>query len=239
MLILFDDLGTLFSLDKVRKRFIVAGIEEALADYWIMKLGQAMMASSLAGKYIPFRDLAYSTLKHLFAAENISERYVDDTLDSLEEIEPFDDAAECLRSLRSDGHRLAVLTNFAYDDAERLLRRSGLKKEFHRIYSADDAKACKPNPSIHQIVFRTMFTAPYDCCVVSAHDWEIMGAEAAGMNGVYVNRIEGLFPFPERPSLIVPCLRDVPGLISKEFGKPAVADETGFEGERIKRYGRA
>jgi 2-haloacid dehalogenase len=240
MLVIFDIVGTLFSLEKVKNRFQDNGVRPELMELWLARVQQMSMAATLAGKYIPFKVLASCTLKQLFALENIHERYFDDILDTLEDIEPWDDAGECLRGLRTDGHRIAALTNCDSEEVERLLLRSGLKKELERVYSADIAKACKPHPALYELLFRTMFAAPYECCMVTAHEWDIFGAESLGMNTVYINRLEKQWPFPESPSgFMVSSLREVPRLISKVFGKPAGTQENTLSAQELKLHGEA
>lgn len=217
MVVIFDVVGTLFSLDKVRDRFRDAGIRPEIMELWFDRVLQWAMASTLAGKYTPSTILAHSALQQLFALQNIDEEHLDGVLGSLQEIEPWDDARECLRTLRSDGYRLVALTNSGIDDTERLLERSGLRKEFEGLYSADDAKACKPHHAPYAAVLRTMFVVPLDCCLVTAHEWDILGAQSVGMHTVYVNRLEKQWSFPTSPSSIVSSLCEVPDAISRQF----------------------
>ncbi len=221
MLIMFDVIGTLFSLNRIRDRFREAGLREDLALLWFTRLTQSAMAATLASKYVPLALLARSTLKQLLLQEQASEQQLDGLVGSLEEIEPYGDARGCLRTLRDDGHQLVALSNGGYEDTERLLKRSGLGMELDRFYSADMVKACKPHPALYDLVFRTMFVGPYDCCMVAAHGWDILGAQSRGMLTIYVNRLEKLWPFPQGPEgFVVNNLRDVPFAIAsqKELG---------------------
>jgi 2-haloacid dehalogenase len=154
-------------------------------------------------------------------------------------MEAWSDAEECLHALRADGHRLVALTDDNRDNTRRLLERTGLWKWFERIHSADTTRACRPCRTMYEHLFRTMFAGPYEYCLVSAHGWDILGAETLGMYSVYVNRLEQQWQFPEPPAgFVVSSLNDVPAVISQAFGKPADAQENAQEGT-AKGYGEA
>ncbi len=208
----------IFSLDAVKKRFQKEGIPESMMELWFAKLLQAAMASTLARKYVPFRVLAAATLNQLLNLHDLDTKAADQVLTSLDEIRPWPDAPACLRALRARGHRLIALTNGGAGDAEVLLERWGLRKEFGRVFSADMANFCKPHPAPYEMVLTRMLAGPYDCCMVSAHSWDILGAEALGMNTVYVSRLEQQWGFPGSPAgVIVPVLADVPSAIMRQF----------------------
>jgi 2-haloacid dehalogenase len=240
MLVIFDMVGTVFSLSKVRSTFQKKGIGQPLMDLWFSRLLQGLMASTLAGRYCSFGALARSTLEQVFAQNNIRERYMEDVLESLQEIEPWDDARDCIHTLQRDGHRLIAMSNNDLEGTERLLLRSGLRKSFDRLYSADITKACKPHHALYELLFRTVFAAPYECCMVSAHGWDILGAGALGMNTVYVNRLEQQWAFPDPPEgFTVANLHEVPELITRTFGKPLDSAVDTDDPDRHKRHGAA
>lgn len=217
MLLIFDVLGTLFSFDAVKKRFQALNMPGLLMELWLAKLLRAAMASTLARKYVPFRVLAQSTLKQLLTRHEIDERAAEPLLASLDEVRPWPDAPSCVRALRAREYRLVALTNNGAEETELLLDRWGLRKEFERVFSADMAKCCKPHPAPYEIVLTRMLAGPYDCSMISAHAWDVLGAESMGMNTVYVSRLEKQWIFPGSPAgLIVPSLADVPAAILRQ-----------------------
>ena len=218
MVILFDVLGTLFSLNKVMDRFRDQGIPQEVMELWFEKLMQTAMASALTRKYFPLDVLARSTLLQVFAQKKVHEKQLERILTALQEIEPHGDARGCLRTLRDDGHRLVALSNLSYDETERLMLRSGLYGEFERFYSADMARACMPHPALYELVFRTMFVGPYESCMVAAYGWNVLGAHAVGMSTIYIERAEKLWPFPGSPAgFIVSNLRDIPFAVASRL----------------------
>jgi 2-haloacid dehalogenase len=240
MHVIFDVPGTLFSFGKVIERFQEQGIRKEMADIWFARLMECSMACAAAGTYTQFKEIARSVLKQIFSREMIPERQIDNVLFSLDEIKPWDDASESLHNLRADGHRLVALTNSSRDDALHLLKEAGLWKWFDRIYSADTVRACKPYHALYEHIFRTLFAGPYDCCMISAHGCDILAASSLGMNSVYVNRVEGQWPFPgDPPGLEVSSLKEAAIAVSITFGKPAEADEAGAAGAGVKWYGEA
>lgn len=71
MLVIFDVVGTLFSLERIRRALRNRALPEETLELWFARLLQAAMASTLAGRYVPFKDLAESNLRQLFAITSL------------------------------------------------------------------------------------------------------------------------------------------------------------------------
>lgn len=221
MIILFDVPRTLFSLEKMRIRFREAGAEPDLVDLWMANIQDLSMAAALAGKFYPYRDLARSALRQLLDQKNLRVTHPNALLDTLLEIGVSGSALPCLRTLRRDGHRLVALSDCDYDDIELILEQSGLRPEFERVYSTDMVRTCKPHPALFEMVFLTLLAAPYDCCMVSVHGRDILGAQSLGLSSVYISWLEKQWPFPDSPpGFTVSGLRDVPFAIASQIEKP-------------------
>jgi len=221
--VIFDVVGTLFSLDRVREVFRDCDGDGEIVDLWFARLLQSAMAVTLAGRYVPFAEAAESTLRQLQTAKGLGEDVVGSALGALQHLHAWHDADECLKSLQAGGHLLAALTNSGSDAAEALIQRAALRQQFQAILSADDTRACKPHPAPYRRALEILRVSPEETCLVAAHAWDILGAAACGLSTVWVSRLEKQWPFPgEPPGKTVTCLAEVPGALAdlENGGKP-------------------
>jgi 2-haloacid dehalogenase len=57
----------------------------------------------------------------------------------------------------------------------------------------DEVRAYKPDPRPYRLVLKTVG----DATLVAAHAWDIVGGVRAGMQGIWVNDGEHVWPFPD------------------------------------------
>lgn len=106
---------------------------------------------------------------------------------------PYPDTREILTRLRSQGTRLAIITNAPWDTPARLLRGD---LERWRIEGFFDAFICsgevpwrKPNPAFMLAAAEALGIAADECLVVGdTLESDIAGARAAGMRSAWINR---------------------------------------------------
>ena len=121
------------------------------------------------------------------------------------ELEPFPDAAEAV-ALTANA---AVLTNGGAEDTEKLLRRGGIEM---RVISVEEVHAYKPHPLPYRFAAEQLGDR---ILLVSAHAWDVLGAQAAGFDAVWVDRGERVWPFPE--SWSAPCASTLPEAVRMAF----------------------
>lgn len=102
-----------------------------------------------------------------------------------------------LAKLREQGHTLVALTNSPLATAEAQLLHAGLAPLLDRIFSAEQVGRLKPAPEPYRQV-----TAAYPgarAVMIAAHDWDIAGAQAAGLETALLTR-PGVHPLPGSPA---------------------------------------
>lgn len=129
-----------------------------------------------------------------------------------EEMDPYPDVPGGLIRLRDAGHRLAVLTNSAGETATAHLERAGLLACFERVVSVEEVGAYKPDRRVYEHALRTFDTPAGETWLVSAHDWDVIGAHAAGLRTAFVER-GGPQPVTVMPDLTVPSLDELDRLL--------------------------
>jgi len=194
MNVVFDSMGTLFELTPVRERLGAAETEA-----WFERILHTGLALTVAGEFVPFQELARSTLATTAARLGLDVD-VDDVVELLQQLPPAPDAREALE--RAD--RAFVLTNGGREGGEQLLERAGLSGLVERVYGVDEVRAYKPDPRTYRLVLDDLGGAT----LVAAHAWDVVGASRAGMQAVWVSREEQVWPLPDglAPHVTVPSL---------------------------------
>lgn len=105
-----------------------------------------------------------------------------------EEMPPFPDVADGLDRMKSEGHRLAVLTNSARDTGQQHLRRAGLADRFERVIGVDEVGAYKPDGRAYAYALEQLGVTARETWLVAAHDWDVVGAHGAGLRTAFIAR---------------------------------------------------
>ena len=95
------------------------------------------------------------------------------------------------------------------------LDQAGLAAHFEQMFSVDAVRKFKPAPEVYQMVADALEVELADMCLVAAHAWDTLGAQAAGCAGVLVT-------LPGNAVLHVPRL-PVPDIVAQNV--PYMADK--------------
>jgi 2-haloalkanoic acid dehalogenase type II len=168
------------------------GGEEVTAD-WLKQVRDEVAArpemsraSMEAIRRESFHDAVGRDAGRAELADAVYERYMDDRFALLE---LFPDVHDTLGRLR--GHvRLALVTNGNTHPT-----RVGLGELFDDVVIAFECGYQKPDPRIYDLVARRLGVAPAGCAHVGDHPTEdVEAARAAGMTGVWINRLGAAWP---------------------------------------------
>jgi 2-haloacid dehalogenase len=67
------------------------------------------------------------------------------------------------------------------------------------IVTTEDVRVYKPHPAVYRRAVDTLGLPAERVTLVAAHAWDVVGARAAGLNGVWVERLERRWPLPVLP----------------------------------------
>lgn len=105
-----------------------------------------------------------------------------------EEMPPFPDVPAGLERLQRQGHRLAVLTNSARETARQHLDRAGLLDCFESVIAVDEVGVYKPAGRAYEYGLEQLGAPAESTWLVAAHDWDVIGARAAGLRCAFLSR---------------------------------------------------
>ena len=190
--VVFDVMGTLFDLERVRRSLVDLGAPPAALEAWFQRILHEAATVTIVDGYRPFKELAASALKTTLAQLGLAAGRTE-PLGALAELDPYPDAADALRQLREAGVRIMALTNGSADSTEKLLERGGLSELVEEITSCDEVRRFKPHPAPYELAIQRV---GLPATFVAAHGWDVVGARAAGFDTVWIDREEHEWPFP-------------------------------------------
>lgn len=216
MVILFDLVGTLFSLRRVEETFRAAAVPVEILPFWFARLLHVSMASTLAGRYTPFLAAGESALRQVLTYRDLPHDVVPGAMDAMRTLDPWEDTRGSLTALRAAGHTLVALSNAHPEMLGSLLGGARLTELFAAVLSSDEVRHCKPHPAPYRMALERMAVRqPADACMVAAHAWDVQGAAALGLRTVWISRVEKAWSFPGRPpGLAITSLTELPSAVS-------------------------
>ncbi len=190
--VVFDVMGTLFSLERVRESFVGLGAAAPALEAWFQRILHQTATVTIVDEYRPFKELATSALRTTLAQLGLDPERTE-PLDALAELDPYPEADTALRRLSEAGLTVAALTNGAKASTEKLLERGGLRGYVEHVLSCDEVRAFKPRRAPYELALERLGPP---ATMIAAHAWDIVGARAAGLDVVWVDHEEQVWPFP-------------------------------------------
>lgn len=214
--IIFDVNETLLDLSALDPLFADAFGDKSVRRIWFAQLLQVAFSGNIIGSYQPFDELASAALdmtarKRGVALDIERKRRI---LRSVAAVPLHGDVALGLTTLRDAGYRLAVLTNSTEATVTEQLDHTKIRDLFDMVLSVDAVGRYKPAPETYGYACERLGVAPGDAMLVAAHDWDINGALAAGLQAGFVARHgTALNPVRPAPTLSAPSIRAIAELI--------------------------
>lgn len=207
--LVFDVNETLLDIGALSPLFRRLFGEAAVLREWFARLILHAEAATLAGHYLPLGQLAGGMLRMMGTAQGVAvgDADVGELRARLLALPPHPDVLPALERLGAAGFRLVTLTNSAPDPDGDPLARAGIASHLERRFSVDAVRRFKPAPEVYRQVSDALGLQASSLCLVAAHHWDTMGAQALGWAGALVTRpgqaaVPGLPP----PDLAAPDL---------------------------------
>jgi len=211
--IVFDVNETLSDMAPLAQRFTEVGAQAALAKLWFAALLRDGFALTAAGDNGRFAEIGAETLRGLLLDVPLNRRAdeaVEHVMQGMGQLTVHSDVADGVRALRAAGYRLVTLTNGATAVAERLFDAAGIRAEFERLLSVEDAPAWKPAPAAYSYAAKVCGVPAGELLLVAVHPWDIHGASRAGLSTAWINRTGGPYPgYFAEPDVVVSGLADL------------------------------
>lgn len=189
----FDAYGTLYDVQSVATATEEAfpGHGDTITQVWRLKQLEYIWLRSLMGQYEDFwtvtrESLAY-TLKSLGLDADAAT--FDKILTRYLHLRPYPEAMEALQGLRSQGHKLAILSNGSQFTLDELVRNSGFENALDAVLSVDAKRIFKPSPQSYALVEERLGAARSDVIFVSCNPFDVNGAKSYGFQVAWIERV--------------------------------------------------
>jgi len=189
--VVFDVNETLSDMSRMANRFTDVGAPGHLAPTWFAGVLRDGFALTAAGSTERFATLAQQGLREVLTGRPLDrdlDAAVEHVLGGMFDLDVHPDVPEGVRALAGAGLRLVTLTNGAAEVGDRLLQRAGLREEFERLLSVEQAGVWKPARGAYEYAARECGVEIEAMLLVAVHPWDIDGAARAGMSTAWVNR---------------------------------------------------
>lgn len=192
-LVIFDVNETMFSMGAVSARCVQAGLPHHAADLWFARVLKEAFALECLDTPQPFREVGRLQLRSLLWAHGVTdaESGADHILAGFQELEPYPELDNALKTLQAGGMQICTLTNGHAETTQKLLRRCGLDRYIERCFSVDAVGRWKPDPEPYRHVIEAMAVTPEQAAMVAVHSWDLAGAHRVGLTTGYARRLEG------------------------------------------------
>lgn len=190
--VLFDVLGTLFTLDRPRHLLMDRGLPREAFDVWFNRVLRDGLALDATATFVPFEAVARECLQVLTlqAGWPLGDGDLADVMAALRELDPVDDAAFTLSRLAAEGVTVGVVSNGGRAATSALLARAGLERYVAHVVGIDDVGHWKPRPEVYTRALEVVGHRPRDVALVAAHAWDLHGAHEVGLTTGWVGRLE-------------------------------------------------
>lgn len=211
----FDAYGTLFDVHAaVRRHAAAIGPEgQLLSEIWRAKQLEYSWVNTLMDVYEDFWVLTEQALAFAFDKVPSADRSLrDDLLQAYRELDCYPEVPAVLKSLKSAGARLAILSNGSPAMLEAAVKSAALDSILDDVFSVDAIRKFKTHPSAYEMVTTAWRIYPDAVSFQSSNRWDAAGAAKFGFRTVWINRSgqpDEYAAFP--PRLILPSLE---GLIT-------------------------
>lgn len=186
----FDALGTLVDLEPLRGALGEVELPESDLEPWLARTLREGFASEEAGRFVPFAEVAASTLESLRAERGLppAPAAAKKLVERMRTLPLFADVAPSLARLHEAGIRVAVVTNGSQGASRAVLARGGVSEVVDAIVSIEDVRRWRPAPAVYEEIARATGVAPGDVLYVGDHAADLEGARRAGVETARVSR---------------------------------------------------
>ena len=203
----FDLFGTIVDITSISKALselnIVKDDPKLFIETWRSKQLQYAWFLTLIDRFEPFSDLSIRALKFTSKVYNIE--LIHDKIKRIRyaqlHLGPFPDSKKGLQELarlkrrsnskdstENNNYKLNILSNGESSKTNQVLSNIGLIQYFDHIFSAEGAGKYKPAKEVYTMASERLNLPVSEIAMVSSNLWDIVGAQAAGMQTCWINR---------------------------------------------------
>jgi 2-haloacid dehalogenase len=149
--------------------------------------------------------------------EELDEDQKDDLMTRYDHLDRFEDAELGLRRLREAGHQMVAFSNGSPSMISAVLDNAALRPYLNGSISVDEVRTYKPSPKVYRHAAERLGRPVGEVRLVSSNPFDVIGAEAAGMQAAWVDRSGGVFDtLGPRPKMVVATLVELADILEAQ-----------------------
>ena len=217
----FDVYGTLIDPIGIARALasIVPAEATRIAEIWRQKQLEYSFRLTVMERYRDFEWVTACAFEYALALTGVAldERQRAAILAQYDTLAPFPDVEAALQALHTARVPMVVFSNGSPRMLSAVLASAGLTRYFGDVVSVDEVRAFKPSPRVYEHLARTVGRSTEQIRLVSSNPFDVIGAQAVGMQVAWVNR--GGAPFDTLsppPALTVASLTELAAALTPE-----------------------
>ncbi len=223
-LILLDVYETILDMSEIEKRVNQLTGSKRGYTIWFELFMQYSFVDNCTAQFHDFSSIAKATLKMTcqMLGQKANEDDIQSILEQMKHLPIKNGVQKGLSNLRDQNYQIAALTNSSENLVRSRMEKSGLISFFESVFSAEQVHKYKPAMEVYRWCAESLKVPLREILMVSAHGWDIAGAENAGMQTAYLRQDKQLlYPLAPKPNYICKNLEDLSVQLSQLF--PAVS----------------
>ncbi len=210
----FDMYGTLVDPIRIWKQLeqYIPREAQRVAETWRQKQLEFTFRLTAMERYEDFAQVTRKALDHALAMaeRELDAAQKDALMAQYNDLERFADVEPGLQRLKEAGYTMIVFSNGSPSMLNAIMNAAQLQPYFQGFVSVDEVKVYKPSPKVYRHGANRLGRAIEDVRLISSNPFDVIGAQAAGMQAAWVNRSRGLFdPLGSRPEIVVETLTEL------------------------------
>lgn len=170
---------------------VAPGRGKELGDLWRNRQFEYTWLRTVAGEYEDFWTITRDAL--LYASETLkvplTPRQVEKIMSGYLTLKAWPDAPAALETLKTEGYRLAFLSNFTPRMLKSSVESAELEDMFEQIISTDLVHSYKPDPRAYRLAIEVLGVPRDRILFVPFAGWDAAGAQWFGYETFWVNRL--------------------------------------------------
>ena len=215
----FDMYGTLVDPIRIWKqleKYIPDGAQR-IAEIWRQKQLEFTFRLTAMERYEDFEQVTRKALDYALAATGhiLDAQQKNSLMAQYNDLERFADVEPGLLRLKDAGYTMVVFSNGSPTMLTGIMNAANLNPYFKGFVSVDEVKVYKPSPVVYRHVANSLGRLIDEVRLISSNPFDVIGAEAAGMQAAWVNRSSGLFDtLAPLPQMVVKSLAELANLLA-------------------------
>lgn len=190
---------------------------DSVSSQWREKQLEFSFRKGLMRMYEDFGICTRQALRYAMASHglDLGREREEELMEAYLSLPAFEDSLPALKSLEGD-YLMYAFSNGTYPALEKVLGHNDLLALFDGLVSVDDIKSFKPDPAVYAYARRATGAMDQPLCLVSSNAWDVIGARAAGLMAIWVQRDPGKVfeDWGIEPNAVIRSLSELPSTLA-------------------------